>query len=64
MYPNVVTYNPKMTVKDYVMMAGGYSFRSKKNKAYIIYMNGTLAKARKNPKKSAISRKTGFADNK
>ncbi len=48
MYPNVVTYNPKMTVKDYVMMAGGYSFRSKKNKAYIIYMNGTLAKARKN----------------
>jgi protein involved in polysaccharide export with SLBB domain len=47
MYPNVVTYNPKMTVKDYVTMAGGYGYRSKKSKAYIIYLNGTLAKARR-----------------
>ena len=28
-------------------MAGGYGYRSKKSKDYIIYMNGTLAKARR-----------------
>lgn len=48
MYPNVVTYNPKMTVSDYVAMAGGYGYRSKKSKAYVIYLNGTLAKAKRN----------------
>lgn len=46
MFPNVVTYNPGMSVRDYVEMAGGYGYRSKKNKAYIIYMNGTIARAR------------------
>ncbi len=47
MYPNTVTYNPNMTVKDYVIMAGGYDFKSRRNRAYIIYMNGTVARARK-----------------
>lgn len=47
MYPNTVTYNSGMSVRDYVRMAGGYGFRSKKNKAYVIYMNGTIARARK-----------------
>ena len=46
MYPNVVAYNTGMSVRDYVMMAGGYGYRSKKNKAYVIYMNGTIARAR------------------
>ncbi|MBQ2874010.1 MAG: SLBB domain-containing protein, partial [Bacteroidales bacterium] len=46
MYPNVVAYNPGMTVKDYVEMAGGYGYRPKRNKAYVIYMNGTIARAR------------------
>lgn len=46
MYPNVVAYNPGMTVRDYVIMAGGYGYRSKKNRAYVIYMNGTIARAR------------------
>ena len=46
MYPNVVAYNSGMSVRDYVEMAGGYGDRSKKNKAYIIYMNGTIARAR------------------
>lgn len=46
MYPNVVTYNPGMTLRDYVTMAGGYGYRSKKNRAYVIYMNGTIARAR------------------
>ena len=47
MYPNVVTYGHNMTVKDYVLQAGGYGFKSKRSRAYIIYMNGTVAKARK-----------------
>ena len=47
MYPNVVTYNPSMTVKDYVQMAGGYGFRTKKSKSYVIYLNGTVKKARR-----------------
>ena len=47
LYPNTVTYSPDMTVNDYVTMAGGYGFRSKKSKAYIIYMNGTVARARR-----------------
>ena len=46
MYPNVVAFNSGMSVRDYVEMAGGYGYRSKKNKAYIIYMNGTIARAR------------------
>ena len=46
MYPNVVAYNSGMSVRDYVTMAGGYGYRSKKNKAYVIYMNGTIARAR------------------
>lgn len=47
MYPNVVTYSPNMKVRDYVQMAGGYGYRSKKSRAYVIYLNGTLAKAKK-----------------
>ena len=47
LYPNVVTYSPKMTVSDYIAQAGGYGFRAKKNRVYIIYMNGSVAKFRK-----------------
>ena len=47
MYPNVITYNPAYTVKEYVQQAGGYGFRTKKNKAYVIYLNGTIKKAKK-----------------
>ena len=50
MYPNTVVYDGDMRVKDFVEMAGGYGFRSKKNKAYVIYMNGTVAKAGRNMK--------------
>ena len=45
MYPNLVTYTPNMSVRKYVDMAGGYGYRSKKSKSYIIYMNGTIKKA-------------------
>lgn len=47
MYPNTVTYDPNFRVKDYVEMAGGYGYHSKKSKAYVIYMNGTVKRARK-----------------
>ena len=47
MYPNVITYNPSYTVKDYVQQAGGYGFRTKKSKSYVIYLNGTVKKARR-----------------
>ena len=39
LYPNTVTYNPKMTVSDYISQAGGYGFRAKRSRAYIVYMN-------------------------
>ena len=47
MYPNTVTYQDNKKLKHYVEQAGGYGFRAKKNKAYIIYMNGQVAKAKK-----------------
>jgi protein involved in polysaccharide export with SLBB domain len=47
MYPNTVTYNPKLTVNDYITQAGGYGYRSKKSKAYIIYLNGNVERARR-----------------
>ena len=51
MFPNVVGYNSTMSVRDYVIQAGGYGYRPKRNKAYVIYMNGTIARA------SQLSRK-------
>lgn len=51
MYPNLVTYDSKMTVRQYVDMAGGYGYRSKRSKSYIIYMNGTVAKVRGSSRK-------------
>ena len=50
LYPNTVTYNPNMTVKDYITQAGGYGYRSKKSKAYVIYLNGTVDRAKRNSK--------------
>lgn len=47
LYPNVVSYNSNMTVKDYIQMAGGYGFDAKRSRAYVVYLNGTVTKARK-----------------
>ena len=47
LFPNVVTYNHKMSVSDYIEQAGGFGFGAKKNRAYVVYMNGSVAKARK-----------------
>lgn len=47
LYPNAVAYSPDMKVKDYIDMAGGFGFSAKRSRAYIVYMNGTVAKVRK-----------------
>ena len=46
LYPNNVVFNPDMKVKDFVEMAGGFGYKAKKSKAYIVYMNGTVTRAR------------------
>ena len=51
LYPNTVTYKKGMNVKDYIEMAAGYGFEAKKSKAFIVYMNGTVAKAKKSSRK-------------
>lgn len=43
MYPNTVTYRQGKGVKYYVDKAGGWGNRAKKSRAYIVYMNGTVA---------------------
>ena len=47
MYPNTVTYRDGKALKYYVEQAGGYGFRAKKSRAYVVYMNGQVAKAKK-----------------
>ena len=46
MYPNTVTYEKRKTLAHYIEQAGGYGQRAKKNKAYIVYMNGHVKKAK------------------
>ncbi len=44
MFPNAVVYEEGKRLKHYVDAAGGFSVKAKKNKAYIIYANGSAAK--------------------
>ena len=48
MMPNTVSYNSRMSVKDYIGQAGGYANSARKSKAFIIYMNGQVAEVRGN----------------
>ncbi len=48
MYPNTVTYKKGQKLKYYVEQAGGFGERAKKNKAFIVYMNGNVAIAKNN----------------
>ena len=50
MLPNTVSYNQKMSVKDYINQAGGYANGARKSKAFIIYMNGQVSKVKGNGK--------------
>ena len=47
MFPNTVTYDSKLTVREYVTLAGGYGHRAKRSKAYVIYLNGRIEKAKR-----------------
>ena len=46
MMPNTVSFNKKYSVKDYISQAGGYANGARKTKAFIIYMNGQVAKVK------------------
>ena len=47
LYPNTVIYEPGKKLKDYINQAGGYGQRAKKNSVYVVYMNGTVTKAKR-----------------
>lgn len=46
MYPNTVVYKKGANLKYYINQAGGYGKRAMKKNAYVVYMNGTVAKAK------------------
>lgn len=48
MFPNAVIYEPGKKLSHYINQAGGYGQRAKKVKAFIVYMNGTVARAKRN----------------
>ncbi len=50
MYPNTVGYEAGKKASYYIDMAGGYGNKAKKSKAYIIYMNGDVARVSKGAK--------------
>ena len=47
MYPNTVAWEKGAKLKYYINMAGGYGNMAKKKKAYVIYLNGTVARAKR-----------------
>ena len=46
MMPNTVTYQKGKSVNHYISQAGGFANGARKNKAFIIYMNGQIAKVK------------------
>ena len=46
MFPNTVVYQPGKKLKHYIDQAGGYGQRAKKGKVFIVYLNGTVARAK------------------
>ena len=47
MYSNTTTYQKGKKMSYYIDKAGGFSQNAKKNKSYIVYLNGSVSKARK-----------------
>ena len=43
LFPNAVTYEKKMKLKDYIANAGGWGMMAKKRKVFVVYQNGTVA---------------------
>ncbi|MCH5320071.1 MAG: SLBB domain-containing protein [Paramuribaculum sp.] len=50
MFPNTVGFVPGKDWKYYLNQAGGYGERAKKSKTFIVYMNGTVTKAKRGVK--------------
>ncbi len=48
MFPNAVVYEPGKKLSYYIDQAGGYGQRARKGKAFIVYQNGTVARAKRN----------------
>lgn len=51
MFSNTVPYAKGKGLKYYIDRAGGYSQTAKKNKAYVVYMNGSVSNARRGSSK-------------
>ena len=72
MYPNSVAFKDGKSAKYYISQAGGYNRYAKKNMAYVIYMNGTVAKVSDGAKirpgceivvpQKALNRKSGLSE--
>ena len=72
MYPNTVAFKDGKNAKYYINQAGGYNRYAKKNMAYVIYMNGTVAKVSDGAKirpgceivvpQKAMNRKAGLSE--
>ena len=45
--PSVVNFDPKFTFKQYISQAGGYTDKARKNKIFVTYPNGRIAKTKK-----------------
>lgn len=46
MYPNTVVFKQGEKLAHYINQAGGYSDNAKKNRSFVIYMNGTVSKVK------------------
>lgn len=51
MFSNTTPYMKSKSLSYYIDKAGGYSQRAKRNKAYVVYMNGSVAKAKRHSSK-------------
>ena len=45
LFPTVVTFDPSVSVRQYIKMAGGYSKGAIRSQKYIVFMNGSAATA-------------------
>lgn len=48
MYPNTVLYQKGCGIDYYIGQAGGFGNRALKRRAYVVYMNGTVSRLRRN----------------
>lgn len=52
MHPNTISYKEGENLQYYLNQAGGYSTLARKKKAYVVYMNGTVARLKKRNSKA------------